>query len=224
MKRKLIIIGNGETAKIAYEYFTFDSDFEVKGFSINKDYIKSPTLFDLPLVALEDIEKKFPPSDYWVFVAVSSSKLNRIRTTLFLKVKGMGYRCASYISSKAFIWRNTEIGENCFIFENNTIQPFVKIGNNVTIWSGNHIGHSSIIKNNCFISSHVVISGLCEIGENCFLGVNSTIIDEIKIGCDCFIGAGALIQKSIPSNTVIQETSTISSKVNASRLFKFIRG
>lgn len=223
MKRKLIIIGNGETAKIAYEYFTVDSEFEVKGFAIDKDYIKLPTFLDLPLVALEDIEKKFPPSDYWIFVAVSSSKLNRVRTALYLRAKQMGYRCASYISSKAFIWRDTQIGENCFIFENNTIQPFVKIGNNVIIWSGNHIGHSSIIKNNCFISSHVVVSGLCEIEENCFLGVNSTIIDEVKIGSDSFVGAGALIQKNIPPNTVVQETSTISSKANASRLFKFIR-
>lgn len=223
MKRKLIIIGNGETAKIAYEYFTVDSEFEVKGFAIDKDYIKLPTFFDLPLVALENIEDKFPPSDYWIFVAVSSSKLNRVRTALYLKAKKMGYRCASYISSRAFIWRNTEIGENCFIFENNTIQPFVKIGNNVTIWSGNHIGHSTHIDDNCFISSHVVISGFCEIGKNSFLGVNCTIIDQVKIGSDSFIGAGALIQKSISPNTVVQETATISSKVNASRLFKFIK-
>ena len=52
-------------------------------------------------------------------------------------------------------------GDNCFILEDNTVQPFVTIGNNVTLWSGNHIGHDSVIEDDCFISSHVVVSGTC---------------------------------------------------------------
>ena len=55
-------------------------------------------------------------------------------------------------------------GDNCFILEDNTVQPFVRIGSNVTLWSGNHIGHDSTIGDHCFISSHVVVSGHVDIG------------------------------------------------------------
>jgi len=218
--KKLVIIGAGETSEIACEYFTMDSEYEVVGFAVDRQFIKCNTLAGLPVVPLDEVQNQFPPSDYWAFVAASSTKLNRVRSDLYEQAKNKNYRMASYISSKAFVWRNAQIGENCFIFEDNTVQPFVKIGNNVVLWSGNHIGHNSIIQDHCFLSSHVVISGFCDIGEYSFLGVNSTVINNISIGKDCFIGAGALIQKDVPSGSVLQESSTEISKVSSLRLFK----
>lgn len=218
--KKLIIIGSGETGLIAYEYFQFDSDYEVVAFSVNEQYISQIIINDLPVVAFETLTEKYSPNDYEVYIAISSGKLNRNRTLVYNEAKEKGYNCASYISSKAFIWRNVEIGENCFIFEDNTLQPFVKVGNNVTLWSGNHIGHNTIIKDNCFISSHCVISGFCEVGENSFLGVNCTIEDNTKIAKDNFIGAGALIQKDTKDMEFYQVKQTELSRVNTHRLFK----
>lgn len=218
--KKLVIVGSGETGLIAYEYFQFDSNYDVDAFSVNEEYITETTINDLPVVPFERLEEKYNPNEYEVYVAISSGKLNRNRTKVYNEAKIKGYKCASYVSSKAFVWRNVEIGENCFIFEDNTLQPFVKIGNNVTLWSGNHIGHNTIIKDNCFISSHCVISGFCEVGENSFLGVNCTIEDNIKIAKDNFIGAGALIQKNTKEKDFYQVKQTELSKVNTHRLFR----
>lgn len=218
---KLVIVGTGETGEIAYQYFTFDSEYDVVAFSAERGYMPDdPALHDLPVVAVEELEAYFPPEEYVVFVAVSSTKLNRVRTRLYQQLKRRGYRCASYVSSRAFVWHNAEIGENSFIFENNTIQPFVTIGNNCVLWSGNHIGHNTTIEDNCFIASHVVVSGFCTIGENCFLGVNSTIINNIRVAKDCFIGAGALIQKDTEEGKVYQTAGTEASKVGSLRLFR----
>lgn len=195
--KKLIIIGAGEFASIAYEYFTFDSNYEVVAFSVEKDFLTDKTLYDKPVVEFENISTLYPPDQYQAFVAIPASQLNRLRTRLFKEVKEQGYQCASYISSHAFVWRNAQIGENCFIFENNTVQPFVKIGDNVILWSGNHIGHRTIIHDNCFVSSHVVISGYCTIGASCFIGVNATFNDKVKIPCDCVIASGTLVNKSL---------------------------
>lgn len=218
--KQVVIVGSGETGLIAYEYFQFDSEYEVVAFSVNEQYITNRTINDLPVVPLENLEQYYNPNEYEVYVAISSSKLNRNRTKVYQDVKSKGYRCATYVSSKAFVWKNVEIGENCFIFEDNTLQPFVKIGNNVTLWSGNHIGHNTIIYDNCFISSHCVISGFCEIGENSFLGVNCTIENNTKIARDNFIGAGALIQKDTNEKDFYQLKQTELSKVNTHRLFK----
>ena len=190
---KLVIVGNGETAQVAYEYFTYDSPYEVVAFSVEKDFLKEDELFDLPVVPFEDLENLYSPARHKVYVAISYTQLNRIRTRLYREVKRKGFSAASYVSSRAFVWRNVEIGENSFIFEDNVVQHLAKIGNNVILWSGNHIGHRSVIKDNCYISSHVVISGYCEVGENCFLGVNSSIGDNLKIAKDCIIGTGAVI-------------------------------
>jgi sugar O-acyltransferase (sialic acid O-acetyltransferase NeuD family) len=193
---KIVIVGDGETAEIAYEYFTHDSTHEVVGFAVETAYKKRDELFGLPVVAFEDIEKHFSPQEHLAFAAISYTQLNRVRTRIFKAIKAKGYTCASYVSSRAFVWHNAEIGENCFIFENNVIQYKVKIGDNVVLWSGNHIGHQTVIEDNVFISSHVVVSGYCEVGANTFMGVNSSVANNVKIAPDNIIAMGAVIHKT----------------------------
>ncbi|MEP6913755.1 MAG: acetyltransferase [bacterium] len=192
---KLVIIGDGEIAQLAYEYFTYDSAHDVVAFSVEGQFLKRDTLFGLPVVAFEKLNPAYDPSDHKVFVAISYVKLNRLRTRLYKQVKDKGYSAASYVSSTAFVWRNVEIGENCFILENNILQYGVKIGNNVTMWGANHVGHHSVIRDNCFVTGHVLIAGRSEIGENCFLGANSCIGDYVSVAADCIIGAGAVVLK-----------------------------
>ncbi|MEP6569281.1 MAG: acetyltransferase [Acidobacteriota bacterium] len=198
----IVIVGDGETAELAYEYFSYDSPHQVVGFSVEEAYLKSDSLFGLPIVPFEELERHYDPADYQAFVAISYTKLNRVRTRLYREIKARNYQVVSYVSSKAFVWRNVQIGENCFILENNVLQYAVRIGNNVVLWSGNHIGHQSIVHDNAFISSHVVVSGYCEVGENCFLGVNSCIANNVKIARDCLIGMGAVINKDTEERKV----------------------
>lgn len=201
---KIVIIGEGEFALIAYEYFTYDSPYEVVAFSVEKNFIKQPELNGLPVIPFEDLENVFDVNRFKVFTAITFTQLNRVRTRLYNEAKRKGFSFASYISSNAFVWKNAEIGENVFIFENTVIQPFTKIGNNVIIWSGNLLGHRSEIKDNSYLTSHVAISGYCEIGESCFLGVNSTVANNIIVAKDCFIGAGAVITKNTQEGKVYQ--------------------
>ncbi len=193
---QIVIVGAGEFAEIAYEYFTYDSPYKVVAFSVEKDFLTRDSLFGLPVVPFETLENRYDPARYGVFVAITFTQLNRVRARLYRATKQKGFSSVSYISSHAFVWRNVDIGENCFSFENNVLQYRVKIGDHVVLWSGNHVGHRSVIKDNCFISSHVVISGYCEIGKNCFLGVNSCLNDTVKIAPDCVIGSGAVVTKS----------------------------
>ncbi|HEX8070893.1 MAG TPA: acetyltransferase [Pyrinomonadaceae bacterium] len=199
---KIVIVGDGETAELAYEYFTHDSEHEVVAFAVEREYAKKDRLFDLPVVHFEEVERRYPPAEHKAFVAISYTKLNRVRARLYAAAKAKGYECVSYVSSRAFVWRNVEIGENCFIFEHNVVQYAVKIGHNVVLWSGNHIGHQTVLRDNVFISSHVVVSGYCEVGENCFLGVNASVANNVRIARDCLIGMGAVIHKDTQARQV----------------------
>lgn len=201
--RKLVIIGDSAFAEIAYEYFTHDSEYEVVAFSVEREFLRRTELFGLPVVAFETLEDLYAPDSHHFFAANVYTQLNALRTRLYLEAKKKGYAPASYISPHAFVWRNCEIGEHCFIFENNVVQPFARIGDNVILWSGNHIGHHSVVKSNCFISSHVVVSGFVEIGESCFVGVNTTMANNINIGKNCLIGAAALVLADVPDDQTV---------------------
>lgn len=124
------------------------------------------------------------------------------------------------MSSRATVLNDDRIGENCFVLEDNTIQPFVEIGDNVTLWSGNHIGHHSRIGSHSFLASHVVVSGGVVIGEQCFIGVNATLRDHIRIGDRCVIGAQALLLEDAAPEGVYIGNATERSRVPSSRLRK----
>lgn len=193
---KIIIFGLSDIAQIANYYFDIDSEHEVVAFTVNKEYIKENTFEGKPVVAFEDLEKHYPTSEYQLFIALSYAKMNKIREEKYNQAKAKGYKLVSYISSKCSYMSQYPCGDNCFIFEDNTIQPFVKLGNNITLWSGNHIGHHSTIHDHNFISSHVVISGHCEIKSNCFLGVNATLHNNVVIEKETLLAAGAIISKN----------------------------
>ena len=218
--RKLIIIGGSAFAEIAREYFEADTNYEVVAFSVESSYLTRDQLQGLPVVAFEILDQLYSPIDHDVFVAITYTQLNRLRTRLVSMAKGKGYALASYISPRAFIWRNVELGEHCFVFEDNTLQPFVKIGDNVVLWSGNHIGHHSIVRSHCFISSHVVVSGFCDIGESSFLGVNCTLANNVAIGKDNWIGLGVTITRNTEPNQLFKGEQTEPTKVSALRFFK----
>ncbi|MFW7343418.1 acetyltransferase [Pollutimonas sp. H1-120] len=220
MKKKLIIFGAGEIAQLAKYYFTTDSDYEVAAFTVDAAFQSSSSFCDLPVIPFESLTRSHPPEFYEIFIAISYSKLNQIRKEKFLAAKELGYYLPSYISSKATVLNNMHIGENCFILEDNTIQPFVSIEDNVTLWSGNHIGHHSVIRSHSFFASHIVISGGVEVGEQCFIGVNATIRDHVQIGPKCVIGAGALILASTDAEGVYLGTPSERSRVPSSRLRK----
>lgn len=195
--KKLVIVGNKEFAEIACDYFTYDSEYEVAGFSVEKPYIVDEFLKGKPVVDFAHLQEIFPPEEYYIFTAITYQQLNRLRRRMYLQCREWGYRFATYISSHAFVWKNNvEIGENSFIFEDNTVQYHVKIGNSVILWSGNHIGHSAQIKDNSFVSSHVVVSGYSIVGENSFLGVNATMGNNISLPKDSILAAGAVMTHS----------------------------
>ena len=220
MKQRLVVFGSGEIAQLAHFYFSTDSDYEVVAFTVDADYLVSNSFCQLPVVPFEDIARLYPPTEFDLFVALSYSKLNALRKEKYLAGKALGYRLANYISSHATVLNQGRIGDNCFIFEDNTVQPFVTIGSNVTLWSGNHIGHHSTIGDHTFISSHVVVSGGVTIGEQCFLGVNSTLRDHITIGDRCVVGAGVLLLADAEADGLYIGAATDRAVVASSRLKK----
>ena len=191
--KQLVVFGSGDLAQLAHYYFTNHTEYRIAAFTLDAEYVQGPEICGLPVVPFQEISIRYSPALYEMFIALSYTQLNQLRKEKYLAAKALGYRLASYISPQATVLNDFQFGDNCFILEDNTIQPFAVIGSNVTLWSGNHIGHHAVIHDHCFLASHIVVSGGVEIKESCFIGVNATLRDHISIGEKSVIGAGALI-------------------------------
>jgi sugar O-acyltransferase (sialic acid O-acetyltransferase NeuD family) len=192
---KVVVFGTGSFAECVHFYLTHDSEHEVVAFAAHASRIERTELAGLPVVPFETLPSEFPPSTHAMYVAVGYAQRNRLRAEICAEAKEQGYALISYVSSRCTHWGDTRIGENCFVLEDNTIQPFVTVGDDVVLWSGNHIGHHVVIGDHCFITSHVVVSGHVRVGDYSFIGVNATIRDNIEIAPHSLIGAGSLIMR-----------------------------
>lgn len=190
--KPVIVFGTHDVSQLAAFYLENDSDSTVFGYCVDRDYLDHTKYnLDKPVLAYEDIS----PEDFDIFIPLYDNKLRQKKADI---AKLRGFKLVSYISSKSVVW--PKVGENCFIMENNTIQPYTEIGNNIIMWSGNHIGHHTKIMDNVFISSHVVISGNCLIEQYSWFGVNSTVKDHTVIAEGTFVAMSATITKNTSKN------------------------
>ena len=221
-RERLILIGTGAFAQVAYEYFTHDSPYEVVGFAVEKEFfdVDEREIFGLPVVAFEEVTQHFAPEDHHFFVAITYYGLNQARARLYELTRGHGYKAASYVSPEAFVWKNVELGEHCFIFEKTVIQPFASVGDNVIIWSGAFIAHHSSIANHCFVAAHSAVNGTTTVGEYSFLGANCTIANHVTVAENCIISAGSHVMSDVEANQVVigtwrKKTLTSKSRLNS---------
>lgn len=193
---KVIVFGNSLFAEVIYYYLTHDSPCEVVAFAVDGKYIKEDKLFGLPVVPFESVESFFSPSEYKMIVSAGFHKVNKLRAERYYQAKQKGYQLINYISSKATTYPGSAIGDNCLIFENAVIQPFVKIGNNVTIASGAMLGHHSVLKDHSFIAPGVIILGGATVEPYCFIGAHASIKERVTVASECIVGSGVSITKN----------------------------
>lgn len=208
MTKPIVIVGTGAFGEVAQAYFTEYKVRDVVAFSASSDRISNQQVLGRSVVALEDLQRTLPPSEIDVFVAIGYRHMNRNREQVFRNLASKGYEFATFVHPNVKIWSSSTIGRNCFIFEDNTVQPFTQIGDDTVLWSGNHIGHHSSIGDHSFISSHVVVSGSCRVGNNVFIGVNASIHDGVTVGDHALIGAGAVIARDVEPKAIYSPPRT----------------
>ena len=201
--RKIIVFGNTIVSKVLWEDIArFGSkEFLIEAFTTEKQYLDSDTFCDRPLVDFEGIEKRYPPDEYDVILAVGLISNLRERLELHKKIKAKGYYCPNYISPLADVSPSVKMGEN------NIIHPFVKISTDAVMGSGNIVWGNSLVGMRCVIgdgtvlSAGCVVAGNCIIGDSCYVGAGAVIRDHTKIADEVLVGAGAVVVKNTEAYT-----------------------
>lgn len=192
----IVIFGVAELSSLAWYCLTHDSDHQIVAFTVDRDHLSAPRLHGLPVHAFEDLEQHFSPNDARMLVPIGFSGLNRLRMDRYHQAKERGYRFISYVSSRASIWPDLTVGDNCLISDHASIQPFAEIGDNVVVRTGALVSHHARISDHCFIAAHAVVAGNTSIGERCVVGLNSTVRDGVSVAERCIVAAGAVITKN----------------------------
>ena len=171
-------------------------------FSTDLRYIERDTFHDLPVVAFENVEQRFPPDQYKFLVLLGYQGMNGLRAEKYLAAKAKGYSFVSYVNSQFYRAEDLSIGENCFILDNQSISLDVKIGNNVVMWSSNHVGDLSTIGDHSWLASHVTVAAEVNVRSYCFLGIGATVGNKLTLGQRTFVGANALVVSNTEENSV----------------------
>jgi sugar O-acyltransferase (sialic acid O-acetyltransferase NeuD family) len=199
---KVILFGTGRGADVAFRFLKRDSDHVVCGFSTEREYLKQDTFHDLPVVAFEEVERQFPPGEYKFLILLGYQRMNALRAEKYLQAKAKGYEFISYVNSQFYRAEDLNVGENCFILDNQSISLDVKIGNNVVMWSSNHVGDLSSIGDHSWLASHVTVAADVTVQPYCFLGIGATIANKLTLGPRTFVGANALVASATTENSV----------------------
>lgn len=213
----IVVFGAGDIASVAKVYLDAHSRDRIVGFTVDAAYRTSDTFEGLPLVAWEELERHFRPSAVQLLGPLSYRGLNELRRDRHREGRARGYAFASFVHPDSHVYAS-EIGENCFILENNVIQPFVRIGAGVMIWSSNHVGHHAVIGDYCFLASHVGLGGGVRLGERCFLAGKVGIESGVTVGDACFLGGGAIVKKNLPSESVVPGQNDAAAPYSSARI------
>ena len=81
--KRLIIFGTGKIAECVSFYFDRENEYRVEAFCCDGAFLEQSSFNGRPVVAFENIEEEFPPSDYALFVALGYHGLNELRRRKF---------------------------------------------------------------------------------------------------------------------------------------------
>ncbi|MBW1786272.1 MAG: acetyltransferase [Deltaproteobacteria bacterium] len=216
--RSVVLFGNGAVATTLCILLTYDSDYDVVGFTVDRPYMTADRLLDLPVMPFDRVVSVYPPDRHAMMVAVGFTQMNRLRAERCRMAKEMGYELVSYVSSKATTWPGLVIGQNCRLADNCVVQPFAEIGDDVFLGNGVIIGHHTVIQDHCFVASGVVIAGGVTLEPYCFLGIGATIRNGVTIARECVIGAGSVILENTQEKGVYMTESAKTLNISSDQL------
>ena len=129
MKKKLLIIGSGgQAVDVIDQLLREEKEYSPVGVITLDKGLKE--ILGVPVVShTDDYLKKVKDIDF-VFPAIGFGENvnNSLRKEIYERIKGLGFKIPSLVSSKALIKSNVKVGEGAFIQSGSIISSGANIG------------------------------------------------------------------------------------------------
>ena len=202
MSQRIVMAGNAITAQIMAGYLAADPRYEMAAFTVDDAYVDGGRVTSPATVPISGLLRAHPPASCRIVMAIGYDNLNRVRESVFNRLKEMGYAIETYVHPHAHVHTQVPLGEGCVVLPGAVIEPHAVLGANAMVWSNVTLAHHSSVGEHCWLAAGTVISGQAKVSRNSFVGVNATIVNDVTVGEFNVIGAAALISKDTKPNTV----------------------
>jgi sugar O-acyltransferase (sialic acid O-acetyltransferase NeuD family) len=199
---RLVLAGNAVTAEILLAYLNKDQRYQVAGLTVDDEFVASGVVDSMQTTPMSQLRATFPPDDYRILMAVGYGDLNRIRESLFRRLKEMGYAVETYVHPQAHVHTENPLGEGSIVLPGAVVEPHAAVGANTMVWCNVVLAHHCQVGDHCWLAGGAVVAGQASIGDNSFVGVNATIVNKVSVAARNVIGASALITRDTKPSTV----------------------
>jgi acetyltransferase-like isoleucine patch superfamily enzyme/glycine cleavage system H lipoate-binding protein len=205
---KILIIGGGTGAEIAYDLLTIDQKAQIVGVADPSFNILEargiPTKSDFEITKINDM---ISSGEVNSLLIAHNEMETRKKFLEFAKEKSI--ELVNVISSKSAISSSADYGMGLFIGDFSRLAADSYLGDNVFLSSYVNIDHHCAVGDNTTFGPGVFLSGRVVIGQNCVFGSMISIEPKIVIGNNCIIASGSVITQDIPSNSLIKNEGQI---------------
>lgn len=143
----------------------------------------------------DDIPAYVDKAEFVITVGFIKNPATRIK--IYNKIKEVGGKLATVVTSTAYVSKYATLGEGTVVLHQAFVNADAKVGCNVILNTATNIEHDAVIGNHCHISTGTMVNGECKIGERCFIGSQSVLANCITVGDDIIVSAGSFVRKSI---------------------------
>jgi len=220
---KIIVFGAGKIADVFYALLAQDPAHSIAGFTCDREFMPGNEHCGLPVASFDEVETRFPPSAFAMFVAIGYQDLNRVRAERCEQARRKGYDLISWISPRAHVPPGCTIGANSIVMDGASLQPHARLGNNVFVWNGAVVGHHANIGDHCWLASNSTVSSAAVVEPQCFLGVNAAVGHNVTIGARSIVGAGTVLTRSTAPDGVYIAPDTERFRLDSRRFLKLAR-
>jgi sugar O-acyltransferase (sialic acid O-acetyltransferase NeuD family) len=202
MTCRLVVAGNAITAQILHGYLGADPRYEVAALTVDDEFVEKGGVDGIETVPLSKLAGRFRRADCRILMAIGYDNLNRVRESVFTRLKEMGYAIETYVHPDARVHTRKPLGEGCVVLPGAVIEPHAQVGANTMVWSNVTLAHHCSVAEHCWIAAGTVVSGQAKIRRNTFIGVNATVVNDITVEEFNVVGAAALVSKDTKPRTV----------------------
>lgn len=220
--KPLVIWGHGQIGRTVAHYAAAWGWGEPAAFAVDRAYLPAAQPPGAPVVADDELLRRFPPDRFDAFAAVGYQDLNGLRAGVVDRLRGWGYRLVSLVNPSARDLVRT--GGNCLVIPGDTqLEPFVTLGDDVFVWNAVSLSHFVEVGDHTWISNGTAVGGNAVIGAGCLVGLNVTVNNRVTVGDGCLLGSGALVTRDVPAGQAVLPAATAVTPGGARRVQALLR-
>ena len=200
----VIIVGARGGAKMILDALKSQGVFNAK-YLLDDSKLEYDSLSGIKILGgtnlLEDLFEKGFRNIVLAFGTISQRKK---RLQMYQALSKSGWSFPNIIHSKAMLEGSVEMGSGNIVLAGSVVGSGVEMGDYNFINTGSIISHECRLKNNVHTSPGCVLAGRVSVGSSTLIGMNATIYFDTNIGENVTINNGVVINKDVPSNSIVK--------------------